>query len=315
MRRVENLIERIRRETENEEFTPNTGISDEEIVDFLRDAQSDLQSAIARQHQDVFIAEKKMDVVYSQEAYDLPEDILLQNRISKVWYSSSGDPRRNKRLRPSNLTERIFDRASTPAMYIRRNRQLLLNPIPTKNVVQGLTINYVKKLPDLDKRRAKIATVTLDTNTITSLFLDITAELEREELLKEDHLCIVSKSGDQKMRRIPFTDIDPNTGEVILEAFTFEDGETAAAGDYIVSGYDAYNLSDLPDTCERYLVSYGKLQMFKRDSSYDSQEATSELMSMRDEIVEIFKEVDDDVKNIPINDTQFIDDMDDWNFY
>lgn len=317
MRRTELLIERIRRETENEEFTVNTGISDEEIVDFLQDAQSDLQSAIARQHQDVFVVEKKYDVVYGQEAYPLPDDILLDNRVSKVWYSNTGQPRNNKRLRSGNLSERIFDTQTTPAMYIRRNNNILLNPVPGQTVQNGLTLNYVQKLPRMDKRRGKIASISIDTNTntITSLFLDVTAELEREELLKEDHLCIVAKGGEQKMARIPFTAIDPSTGEVTLEAFTFEDGETGVAGDYVVSGFNSYNISSLPDTCERFLVSYGKWEMFKRDSSYDSQEATAELQAMRAEIVEIFSNVDDDTKNIPITDTQFIDDYDDWNFY
>ena len=52
--RVENLITTARRESENDEFTDNTGISDEDFIRWLNNAQEDLQSAIVRQHQRVF---------------------------------------------------------------------------------------------------------------------------------------------------------------------------------------------------------------------------------------------------------------------
>jgi len=315
MQRVELQIERVRRETENEEFTETTGIQDQEFVDFLNDAQKDMQSAIARQHQNVFIAEDLQDVVSGQEAYALPDDIFLDNRITNVWYSDTGKSRDNRRLRSGTLTERIFDRSNVPALYIRRTGEILLSPIPRSFVANGLTINYVRKLPELDVRRAQISAITLDTNTrqITSLTLDTTSDFQRDELLKDAYMCIVDRKGVQTMSRIEFTDIDPNTGVVTVESgFTYREGETAENGFYVVRGYNATNVSDLPDTCERYLIQYSNWKAFKRDSSADSGEGSQELLSMRDELVGVFAQVDDDVKHIAIDDTQFIDDDDLW---
>jgi hypothetical protein len=315
MRRVEQQISRIRRETENEEFTDTTGIQDQEFIDALVDAQRDMQSAISRQHQNVFIAEDIQDIVGGQELYDLPDDILLNNRISNVWYSDTGRTRDNRRLRSGTLTERIFDRSNVPALYIRRSGKILLSPIPRSTIVNGLTVNYQQKIPDLDVRRAKIASVTLDTSTrtITSLTLDTTVDFQREELLEESYMCVVDPKGDQQMSRIEFTDIDNTTGVVTVSgSFVYKEGETAQADWYVVRGYNTTNKCELPDTCERYLISYGEWVMNKRDSSADSGESAQELYAIRDEIVESFKKVDDDVKHITIDDTQFIDDDDLW---
>jgi len=318
MRRVEYLIERSRRETENEEFTETTGIQDAEFIDFLNDAQTDIQSAIARQHQDVFKSEYITNIEAVQESYDLPDDILLDNRITNVWYSDTGRTRDNRRLRSGTLTERIFDRSNVPALYIRDGGRILLSPIPRSTIVNGLTISYVKKLPQLDIRRAKISSITLDTGsqTITSFTLDTTSDFQRDELIKDSYLCIVNPQGEQKMSRIPFDDIDNSTGVVTVSAgFTYRDGETAADDWYVVRGYNSTNLSQLPDNCERYLTSYTNLEILKRDSSVDVGQDSTELMATRDEIVAIFAQIDDDVKHISIDDTQFIDDDDLWVFH
>jgi len=316
--RVELLINRVRRETENEEYTKNTGIDTQEFIDFMNDAQKDLQSAIARQHQNVFVKEKKYDIIPNQESYDLPQDIMIDNRVSYVWYSDTGQEKDNRQLKRGTLSERLFNRSNIPALYIRRSSKLLLSPIPSKNIPNGLTLNYVRNIPTLDIRRAKILSIVLDnnTNTITSFFLDPNADFQREELLLENYMCIVNVLGDQTMRRIPFTNIDAITGEVTVDpSFVFETGETAQAGWYVVQGFDATNRSELSGQCEMYLVSYCCWKIFKRDSSADSTEATQELLSMRSEMVDLYSEVDDDTKTVPITDTQFIDNDDLWTFY
>lgn len=311
MLRVENLIKRSRRETENEEFSDNTGIAEQEFIDYLNDSQKDLQSAIARMHQNVFTVEENIDVVFGQESYPLPKDILLDNRISYVWFSRTGQAKHLRKLRSGTFTERLFDNGSDPVLYIRSNNKLLLSPIPNRAVPNGLKLVYIKKAPDLDIRRAKVSSVVLSGNTITSLTLDIAADLQRDELLEENYFCTVDVLGNQTMRRILFTDINTITGEVTIDpSFVFEDGETITAGNYLVKGFDSVNISTLADTCERYLVAYVNFKALKRDSSSDSFEQSQELLSMRGEIVDLFAETDDDVKNISIDDTQFIDD--DW---
>lgn len=316
MRRVEQLVTRSKRETENDEVCSASPISDQEFIDYLNDAQSQLQSAIARQHKDVFISESTFDVVVDQEEYDLPEDTLLDNRISAVFFSNSGQRQNYTRLRSATLMERIFDRSIDPLMYIRKSGKLMLNPIPSRSISNGIRLNYVKKVPDLDIRRAKILSVTTTGNTIASLTLDVNADFQRDELLEENYFCAVNKDGDQTMRRIPWDNIDASTGIVTISpGFTFDSGETLAAGDYIVRGRDATNRSELADTCERYLSAYLNWKILRRDSSSDSAEQAPELLEMLNEIVDIYKETDDDVKFPAIEDAQFIDDDDLWNYF
>jgi hypothetical protein len=201
-------------------------------------------------------------------------------------------------------------------MYIRVAGKVLLNPIPKRSITGGLKIAYVKRLPQLDIRRAQIDTVTTLNNEITTLVLDITQEIQKDELLEENYFCIVNADGDQTMKSIPYTNIDETTGIVTIAAgFTFEDGETITADDYLVRGTDSTNRSELADTCERYLNGYCNWKVLRRDSSGDSVEQTTELVALQTEIVEIYKETDDDIKYPAIDDVQFLDDEDLWAYY
>lgn len=316
MRRVEQLIARAKRETENDDPCSSDPIVDQEYIDYLNDAQSQLQSAIARQHKDVFIDFEQYDIVTNQESYNMPEDALLDNRISAVWYSQTGQRKDLRKLRSGTLIERVFDRSFDPLMYIRSAAKILLNPIPQRSVPTGLLIAYVKKLPTLDIRRAKVLSVTTSGNTIVSLTLDPNSDFQRDALLEENYFSITNRDGDQTMKGVPWDNIDATTGLVTVGAgFEFEDGETISVGDYVVRGKDATNRSEMPDTCERYLQAYINWKILKRDSSGDSAEQTEELLAMQTEIVEIFKETDDDIKFPAIEDAQFIDDEDLWNYF
>lgn len=316
MKRLERLITRSKRDTENEDQCSDSPITDDEFVDYLNDAQAQIQSAIARQHKNVFIAYADYNVVTNQDEYPMPEDALLDNRISTAWYTYTGRSRDFQRLRAGSLIERVFGRAIEPIMYIRASGNVILNPTPKKSVVNGLRVAYVKRLPELDIRRAKIDTVATVGNQITSLTLDVGADFQRDSLLEDDYFCVVNRSGDQVMKAIPYDNIDATTGLVTITAgFEFEDGETISDGDYLVRGKDTTNRSELADTCERYLVAYLNWKIFRRDSSSDSAEQTPELLAMQEEIVDIYKETDDDIKFPAIEDTQFIDDDELWNFF
>lgn len=314
--RVELLIERSRQETENEEFNDTLGISTNEFVNYLNDAQNDIQSAIARQHKNVFTKYKTYDIVEMQEEYDMPEDTLLDNRITAVWFSRSGQRKDFRRLRSFDVIEQIFDRAVNPIGYIRRSGKVVLNPVARTSIAGGLMVAYVRKLSRLDVRRAKVLSVSTSGTTITSLILDTTADLQKTELDKREFFCVVGSNGEQKMKAVPFDNIDDSTGIVtITSGFNFLSTESIAVGDYLVCGKDTTNRCELPETCERFLVSYTNWKILKRDSSNDSAEQTTELQEMRGEIVEIFKDTDDDIKFPAIEDTQFIDNDDLWVTY
>lgn len=316
IRRVENLILDSRVETENEEFTDNTGIQDDEFIRYFNDAQEDLQSAIARAHQNVFIAEAIRDVVVNQEAYALPDDIYLDNRISAVWFSDTGSSKDRRRLQAGSMIERVFDKTQNPALYIRSTNELILTPVPGQSVANGLFFNYVRRLSKIDKRRGQVLSFATSGNALTALTLDPDAELDADALLEENYLSVVNRDGDRQMQRIPFTEINQATGVVTLvPGFEFKAGESIAVGDYVVRGRFGANRSEMPTNVERYLIAYTNWKILKRDSSTDSAEQSEELRAMRGEIVNLFNEIDDDEKNIAIKNTQFLDDDDLFIFF
>lgn len=304
MKRVEQLITRIRRETENEEFGDTYGIPENEIIDYLNDAQDRVYREIVKTHPKFFVEQLIDTVTVNVESYSLPARIYL-GQITLLEWSSNGDVRDYYRLKPAMHVERLSAPAGNPSYYIRRNKEILFAPPPGQS--NGyIRLSYVKKLPKLDKRRATVSAVTLDsgTSTITSLTLDTTTTLERAELLDENYFCVVDKDGDLKMASIPFTDIDADTGVVTLGAgFTYETGESISVGDYLVRGEYTCNRSQLQDLCENYIYSHARMET--QDSDSDAPGTNNQLQKMERLLVEItdaYADPHDDVTEIPVLD-------------
>lgn len=302
-RLVNRLIDQVRRQTENEDVTSSVGITDAEFLQFLNDAQHRLQSVITSTHPTIFTNEKELDVIVDLEAYSIPSDALMQNKLVTVEYSPSGAFEDYYHLEPTRMKRRDTAVQGFPVTYIRRSGKILLQPRPQQAGL--LRVNYVKRLWELDTRRGIIQTaVTDDTaKTITSLQLDASSPspaLDTNSLLEHNYLCIVDRDGNMKMQNIPFTAIDSATGVVTIDSsFTFESGESLSPGDYAVGGRDASTHSELPRMCERYLIAYCAWKILKRDSSIDSAEAQAELSEMESDIVNSFADITDDVTYVP----------------
>ena len=87
MRNVELLIKHVRKQTENEAVSGFEGITDMEFVQYMNDAQYNVQSAIVQTHPRVFIKERVLTAVVGQERYDIPHDAYLKNKVHNVEYS------------------------------------------------------------------------------------------------------------------------------------------------------------------------------------------------------------------------------------
>ena len=93
-------------------------------------------------------------------------------------------------------------------------------------------------------------------------------------------------------------------------SFEFENGETIAVDDYVISG--GYATTHLPDELgpevERYIQAYVEYKILARDSSVDSQEAFQVLAEIEDDIIGSYADISDDTMEIPdIN-----NDQEDW---
>jgi len=315
MRYVSYLIDDVRQSTENEDFSDTIGIKDYEFLRFLNDGQYRIQNLIVQQHPAVFLTEYTTSVVGGQEAYTLPNKIYMGNKVTQVEYSSnSSGVNYFNPLKPGMLFERRSGNSGygDPAKYIRKSGQILLLPVPQSSTGQ-LRITYVHRLPKLDLRRGSVASVTLDsaTSTITALSLNVSTDsVDGTELAKWTRISIVDEEGNVQMSNIKITGVDASTGVVTVDsAFTYESGEAITAGDYIVGGDYSTTHVQLDAMVERYLIAYATLKILQRDSNIaDLQSQQNILLAMEDEIVSAYKEVSDDIVEIP----NIISADDDW---
>ncbi len=315
MRRLDLIITQVRQQTENEDFSDTTGIRDNEMVQFANDAQEKIHARIRDVYPAAFIKQGTIASVANQEAYSLPTDCFLDNSLVNVEYSADSTEEGFYPLDRISFKERVSFQAGNPDGYIPRTNKILLAPVP--NSSSGtIRLNYVFRLPTIDKRRGKISAVTLNSGTqqITSITLDTNETIDATDLVNNDYMCIVDRFGAIKMAAVLIDAVDGSTGAVTVNSsFVYASGETAAAGDYVVSGKYATTHAQLPETCERYLISYMAWKVFRRDSNTDSGEQSGELQEMLSDIVSAFgSSITEDVQRPAILDNTYMSLTDDY---
>lgn len=314
-RYVRYLIDDVRLSTENTDFSDTIGIKDTEFLRFLNDGQRRIQNLIVQKHPQVFLTEKTVSIVGDQEAYSLPIDSFLGNKVSQVEFNpESSGTNYFYPLRPASLFQRDSGSNGDPIKYIRKSGQILLLPIPQSSVGQ-LRYNYVQKLPQLALRRGSVSAVTLNgtDNTITTLTLNVSTDtVDTTELDKWTRVSIIDEEGNVKMKNIKVTDVDGATGTVTVDSsFSYDTGETIAVGNYIVEGPWSSTHVTIDDMVERYLIAYATFKILQRDSNLtDLQVQQNVLLEMESEIIESYAEISDDIMEIP----NIISEDDDWYF-
>jgi hypothetical protein len=295
VRRTDLLITEARGDTENLNFTDDTGIQDREILGYVNRGQNRIQALIQKAHPGILNKKLEVDVVTNQREYDVPADLYLGTRIEALEYSMSGDVEDYVRLRQN----RDYDRSQGIVTLYRPRSSGKLRFV------------YEYRIPRLDTARGTVLSVVLDSvnSVITSLVLDPDLDLDVDNIQTQGFISIVDRYGVVKMQGIPVTAVDASSGTLTIASdFVFESGETIAVGDTAVLGAFSSTHSQLPDVCEDYLIEFMKWKMLKRDSSNDSVEQNAELKEMEDEIVGSFAESDSDTDFIPILDDSFFDD-------
>lgn len=295
MRYVKYLINQVRKQTENDEHTDFTGIQDSEFIQYLNDAQHELQATIVHQHPRVFIKETIIQTTQGTEKYDLPSDCYLGNKVHNVEFSATGNDSDYYTLDEDTLKQRDTGITGAPSAYVRLAGQILLSPQPQTN--GSLRINYVQRVRELDLRRAEVnTTATSSTSANWTLALNQSSLLTDTESLQEhDYVCIVDKEGTTVLANAPIQSVNGTT--ITLGAVS--SAVSIPAGSFIVGGKDSSTHGDFDRSVERYMISYCAWKILKRDSSVDSQEATLELERMKAEITKSYAMISDDVQMIP----------------
>jgi hypothetical protein len=287
MRRVEYLINEIRQSTDN---VDTNGIPDREIVSYLNYAQKLITPLIfkANPYADIF---KGVDVQASNSTgvYDLPTDIYSVNAISMVEgrYAATEINDGYVRIKPISESE-----LSYMFGYVIRNNQVLISGQNNTAQLTSLRITYFRNLPTMGIRQAKVLSVTANTSIqLASDPVDL--------YLIDDHCTAVDALGDQVVPDIYFTN---NSCSTLLTANT----TGVLTSHYIVAGTNSCNRSELPDSCEPYLLDYVRQRIYTRNNYEDARKQNYFTELHINEITSIFSKnkKDDDV--LPLTDIGFL---------
>lgn len=286
MRRLEFLITKVRQSTDN---TDTNGISENEIVEYFNDAQKYIETLIFKNnpYADLFKVQQVYPAVQTG-IYDLPEDCYSENAISMVEgrYNITENNDGFSRIKP--ISESEF---SYMFGYIVRNGQVLISGQNNIAQLQDVRITYFRQLKTLDIRRGTITAVTPGVS-IAYTAIDTTG------YLRDDHYSTVNAQGIQVASNI----YSASTGSPLLTTDTTD----VAINDYLITGKNGTNVSELPDACEPYLLDYVRQRIYTRNNYDDANKQMYFTEQQKQEVISIFSKNKKDDDTVPITDYTFL---------
>lgn len=308
MRRSDVLIYEARRISRNSANADGTySISDDEVLQYLNDAQDRLQNKISalKNGAKIFVTQEFVSLVANQEAYSLSGRLLLNKQIENVEYSATGLVGDYVRLVKFNFINRMTDTTNYPWGYIKRGGQILIQPTPSTST-GTLRITYEAELDDLDIPRGVISTVTGGTSTqFTTLTFSALAnsyESTTPGWSNIQYFCVSTVTGARRCYNVLVGSYDTGTNIITPSPspFVFTSADTTpVAADIVTFNKWTTTFSGLPDNCERYLIHYAALELFKKDSSNDTSSQEKSLALIEADILESMKSQTSEVEYIP----------------
>jgi len=311
MRRVDALITAARTVSRNAANADGTfAITDNEILQYLNDAQDRMQNLISTQKNvaKIFDTQAIITLVANQEAYTIPDRLLLNKQIDAVEFSATGLLSDYVRIRKLNFFNRDTNTGNYPIGYFKRGGQIFLQPTPA--IAGGtLRVTYERDLDDLDIPRAVVSTVTGGTatqfETLTFSTLANTHESTTPGWNNIQYFSIVNADGVRRCSNILSASYDAGTNIITPNPtpfiFTASD-TTPAVNDVAVFNKYTTTFSQLPDACERYLVHYAAAELFHRDSSNDYGKQSGVVEKMEIDILKALSAQTSEVQYVPMMD-------------
>lgn len=294
MRRVDALITAARTISRNSANADGTyAITDNEILQYLNDAQDRMQNLISTQKNiaKIFTAEKIISIVGNQEAYTIPDRLLLNKQIENVEFSATGNVSDYVRLEKCDMFNRDTNTTTYPSRYYKRGGQIFLQPTPSTST-GSLRVIYERDLDDLDIPRAVITVVTNGTSTqfdtLTFSTLADSYESTTPGWSNIQYFSVVDSNGARRCFNVLAGSY--NTGTNVMtpspSPFVFSAYDSVPqVGDTCVFNKYTTTFSQLPDACERYLIHYAAAELFHRDSSNDHSKEADILAQIETDIL------------------------------
>lgn len=300
MRRLDLLVEKVRRYTSTQSYTDaaalgsQIGLQTQTIVDLFNEAQYALHGLIYSNAPEVFVTTNTQNVTADTEAYAIPSDSFLNVNIISVEYKLGSGTNDFYKLRRRNLHERDTTTTGTPAFYIQHENEILLNPIPSQAVTNGLRITYEYQLPELDVRRGKVSSTTSTTIVMTSAD---NADIAFGASAMPEYVSVVDKDGNIQQKNISVTSYDSSTDTITVST----NPTSVSANDYVVIGDNATTHSFLPDFCENFLVYYVTTAVMQQMGHPSTAAFEARLREFGAQVADVYSDYHTDIVNIPLN--------------
>lgn len=295
MRRLEFLINQVRRSTDNNDVN---AVTDAEIVEFFNDGVKAIQSLIHAQNYtpDLFLAVQSYDFTNGQLEYSLPSDIYSTNAIMLVEVRF-GNSNVNEGYRP---TKRIADveRPDFFGYFVRDGKIIFsLSESNTSFAFDKFRVTYFRRLPRFDKRWATIGSITPGSpNSVV-----LTGTVDTNMSTVDDVISIVNSSGTVIQANLPANFAS------LPGSLTYVGATTGvAAGQYIVLGALSSTHTELPDSVEPYLLDYVRQRLYTRQNYSDADKQLGFNQASERDLISIFSNKSRDPGDPVITDTDFL---------
>lgn len=310
MRRVDELITVVRSQTDNVNYGDSEGISQNEFVELLNDAQTNIFLKILSEVPDtsIFDAEATVSLVADTRGYGDSSRWGIKNAVRFVEFSPTGQEQDYYFLDARSIKELTRYPASYPSTYSVQNGLVLVSPMPSSS--QGsLRITYVKRPDTLDIRRARVdststnyggyATVVLDTDFDIDAFFE-TASGNSQYV--PFYFSVCNDYGVSQFYAVECQLYDTSTKTMTINVATSQltDGVISPTNWITLGKYSSTN-SSLPEEFERYLIAYATVEILKRDSSKDAQDWRAKLKELEGNLIALAQDSTRDVCEIPIS--------------
>ncbi len=310
MRRTDALILAARTISRNSANADGTkGVSDDEILQYLNDAQDRIQNRISstKNISKIFTTQAIISIVANQEAYSIPDRLLLNKQIEGVEFSATGSLTDYVRLEKLNFFNRDTNTTNYPWGYFKRGGQIFLQPTPSTST-GTIRVTYERDLDDLDIPRGTIATITGGTATqFTTVTFDPATSNPYETTTPgwstQQYCCFVSPLGVRKAYNVLIggyvagSDILTPSPSPFIYNTTYD--SALAVGDIAVFNKYTTTFSQLPDACERYLIHYAAMELFHRDSSKDYSKEAAIVAETEEDILKALAAQTSEVQYVP----------------
>jgi hypothetical protein len=282
MRRLELLINEAKISTNTSDIASISSLLLQGYMNRIHSYLEDLLFLVNDEN-DLFISDYIFQLVPGQDEYSLPNNIYAKSSIDNLAVSFlNGLSNTYLPLKKVSRKQQGF----TFGYFVREDK-IVLTPRPTSPL--NMKMAYVRKLPTLGIRGAQVASTT-STQIIVGNYVSGFEALS-------DYITIVDSAGTIVSSGLTFTFngsttfIVPNTTGIL-------------PGHYVISGKYASSHSQLPDECEKYLITALERMIQYRQSSSDIN--TSNIFSAEElvTIKEVFADNSYDDAKPPVTEWQ-----------